>query len=112
MGISNLNKGSVFDIDTTDFDFYSLNDLKLNKDYLIKGVYILTKRGKMRQDMPNVILTDCIVNLPSHLLEDVKTILNTPEYIEQIKNDKCAINVYTYQDENGEHRSIKWVDIE
>lgn len=112
MGISNLNKGSVFDINTEGFEFKNLADLELDTEYIIKGVYILKKRGKMRQDMPNAILEDCIVNLPSHLLEDVNTILTTPEYIAQIKADKCAISVYVYTDENGEHRSIKWIDID
>lgn len=110
MGIANLNKGSLFDIDTTNFEFKNLTDLELDKEYLIKGVYVLTKRGNMKQDMPNAILSDCIVNLPAHLLDDVKAIISTPEYVEQIKADKCAIKVYTYSDVKGEHRSIRWID--
>lgn len=112
MGISNLNKGSVFDINTEGFPFVSLSDLDLDKEYIVKGVYILKKRGKMKQDAPNAIIDEAVVNLPSHLLDDVKAILETPEYIEQIKADKCAFSIYTYNDENGEHRSIKWIDIE
>ena len=99
MGISNLNKGSVFDINTEGFPFVSLSDLDLDKEYIVKGVYVLKKRGKMKQDMPNAIIDGSVVNLPSHLLDDVMA-------------DKCAFSVYTYNDENGEHRSIKWIDIE
>jgi myo-inositol-1-phosphate synthase len=62
--------------------------------------------------MPNAIIEDAIVNLPAHLLDDVNAILQTPEYIQQIKDNKCAMSVYTYTDDNGEHRSIKWIDIE
>lgn len=112
MGIANLNKGSVFDINTEGFPFKALSDLDLDKNYIVKGVYVLKKRGKMKQDMPNAIIDGAVINLPAHLLDDVNAILNTPEYIAQIKADKCAMSVYTYTDDNGEHRSIKWIDIE
>lgn len=110
MGISNLNKGSVFDINTEGFPFKNLTELELNKEYIVKGVYVLKKRGKMKQDMPNVIIEDAIINLPAHLIDDVRAILNTSEYIQQIKDNKCAFTIYTYSDDNGEHRSIKWID--
>lgn len=112
MGIANLNKGSVFDINTEGFPYKSLNDLELDKEYIVKGVYVLKKRGKMRNDSPNAIISDAIVSLPAHILDDVKAILATPEYIEQVKADKCAFRVYTYTDDNGEHRSIKWIDLD
>lgn len=112
MGIANLNKGSVFDVNTEGYEYKSLSDLELDKEYIVRGVYILKKRGNMRQDMPNAIIDGVIVNLPAHLKEDVDAILSTPEYIKQIKDGKCAFSVYTYENSEGEHRSIKWIDIE
>ena len=110
MGISKLNKGQVFSINTEGFPFVTLADLQLDTPYDLKGVYILSKRGKMRQDMPNAVIDGKIVNLPAHLLADVQAILADSELINDIELGKCAFSVYTYTDDNGEHRSIKWID--
>lgn len=110
MGIARLNKGSVFSVNTEGFEFVSLNDLELDAEYELKGVYVLSKRGKMRGDMPNAIIDGKIVNLPTHLLDDVKIILSDESLISDIEAGKCGFTVYTYTDENGEHRSIRWIE--
>ena len=112
MGISKLNKGSVFSVNTEGFDFINLGDLELDKEYVLKGVYVLKKRGKMKQDMPNAIIEGKVVNLPAHLLDDVNIILGDAELVKDIEDGKCGFSVYTYSDDNGEHRSIRWIDFE
>ena len=110
---STHNKGSKFSIDSTNFPFISLNELELDTEYPVKGVYILTKRGKMKEDMPNLITDDSIINLPHHLIDDVKDILASDEYINQIENGGLSFKVYEYEDSNKEiRRSITWIDNE
>lgn len=106
------NKGSKFSIDSKDFPFIALKDLELDKEYPVRAVYILSKRGKMRQDMPNLVMDDKIVNLPSHLIEDVKDILSSDEYISQIEDGKLNFKVYEYSNDEGSFRSVQWIDVE
>lgn len=104
------NKGSRFSINSEGFPYKNLSDLELNTEYKVRGVYILTKRGRMRQDMPNAITDKAIINLPSHLVNDIEDILKSEEYINQIEDGKLYFSVYEYNDENGTHRSISWID--
>ena len=111
MSISRLNKGSKFTIDTTDFPFKDLSELELGKPYTLRGVYVLKKRGKMKQDMPNAIIDGTVINLPAHLLDDVKEIIADDSIVADIEAGKAGFTVYTYNDDNGEHRSVKWIDL-
>lgn len=110
---STHNKGSKFSIDSKNFPFLNLSDFELDTEYKVRGVYILTKRGKMKDDMPNLITDDAVVNLPHHLIDDVSDILSHDEYINQIEAGDLYFSVYEYVDSNGyTQRSIKWIDKE
>lgn len=113
MGFAKTHKkGSLFSVDSKDFEIKKLNDLELGKEYPVKGVYILSKRGKMRNDMPNVISDGFIVNAPYHMIDDVRDIMANDEYIDQIENGGLYFSIYEYTNDEGSFRSINWIDKE
>lgn len=110
---SRHNKGTIFDIDTKDWEFKSLKDLyeagnNLNE---LQGLYISNK-SKFGPS-PVAICKGYCVNLPAHMVEEVKDILANEEDIADIKAGKVGFTVETYKDKtyNKDCYGIKWADI-
>ena len=112
------NKGGVlFDIDIKDFKFVTLKELyekdKGNTVFGIEGLYINSK-SKYGDHPVAICVTDrTLVDLPSHLTEEVKEILKTPGDVELIKSGKVGFHVETYIDKKfgRECYGIKWEDM-
>lgn len=110
---SRHTKGSIFNIDTKDWPFKKLEDLykdgnKLNE---VQGIYISTS-GKFGP-APVAICKNYCVNLPAHMLDEMKELLSCEEDIEDIKAGKVGFTVETYTDKtfNKECYGVKWADI-
>ena len=107
------NKVKRFDVNTDGFEYKKLEELykegKVNI-FPLKALYINTK-GKFG-DRPLAVTDKCFVNLPNHLLETVREMLNDAELIEAINADKVAFEIYAYEDKtyNKLCYSINWVD--
>lgn len=106
---SKRNKGSKFNIDTTDFEFRKVGSLTEDKVYPVCGVTVFkTKYG----DSPAAILQDCFLNLPKHLADDIIEILNDDEDVNAIKAGKVGIKRRDYTGKDGrQYTGIEWVDI-
>lgn len=94
-----FNKGRKFNIDTNGFEYANLEELYKNNGadfvYPLCALYINT-RG-MYGDAP-VFATDCcFVNIPSHMIDTARDILNDVDAIDAINNGKVGFQIYTYE---------------
>lgn len=110
-----FNKGKKFDFNTEGLEFTSLADLYNNNGeeniYLLKAIFINTK--SKFGDTPVFASTDFVVNVPQHLLDTVKDILNDEDAIADINNNKVGFTIYPYKSEkfNVDTFGIKFVDM-
>lgn len=114
-----FNKGGVtFDIDITGFTFVDLKSLfkKSPEGELFKfdGLYI--NRKSSFGDHPVAILgkEELLVDLPAHLNEDVKIMLQDPEIVSAIKAGKVGFTIHEYEQKKYKRTcyGIHWEDIE
>ena len=109
------NKGGVnWGIETKDFEYFSLKDLYEKdgegKEYILKGCFINTKNSSEYGPSVVGILEDKMVNLPSHMEEEVKAILKDEEDINDIKAGKVAFVIQPYKSHGKECFGVGWVD--
>lgn len=99
-----------------DFKYFNLADLyKVGGEkalFPVKAMYINTK--SQYGDAPVIATDECLVNVPVHMLETIREMLNDQEAIDAINEDKLGFTVYPYsaKGRKGVFYSIKWVDIE
>lgn len=111
------NKGNrIFDVDTKDFIFVKLEDLfAIDKDktYKVDGLYI--NDGGLFKPHPVVVVSESglLVDLPSHMTDTVKEVLNDSESINLIKKGCVGFTVRQYTDKTYGKTcySVEWVDL-
>lgn len=108
------NKGNRFNFQTPDdFEYINLNQLDNlypGKKHQVNALYINTKS---RYGHAPVVVTDThIVNLPSHLLDTVKSLLNVSEFIDGVNNQEVGFTIYQYEGTNGSGYSVNWVRLD
>lgn len=101
-----------WDINTKDFKFISLKDLvaecpERNNRFNLKGAYINTK-GNFGAH-PVFIIDGYLVDMPKHLLEQTKEMLNDGMDIDDIKDGNVYFTVIEYEKNNNKYNSIRWV---
>lgn len=114
---SQINRRPVFDIDTENFDYFSLqelfeeNDEDEDKVYPVYAIYINTK-GKY-EDAPVVALEDRYVNLPANQLDAANEILASDSAIQAINNGNCGIQIRKYYKKKFDRwcYTVDWVNI-
>lgn len=114
-----FNTRKLFDIDTTGFEYATLEDLYLNSQnsevpdspFVVWGVYINNKG--LFEPTPVVALGDCYVNLPAHLTPICEKIINDPVAVLAINQGRCGFRIEPYHQEkyNRDCYSIEWVDL-
>lgn len=120
-----FNKERLFNIDTSEFEYYSLEDLYKEsleeaggdideaneKEYTIYGVYINT-RGNY-EPAPVLALEDRYVNLPSHLTEVCQDMLGHAQCIKAINEGLCGFTIYQYKQKRYGKvcYSVRWCDL-
>lgn len=120
-----FNKERLFNIDTSNFDYYSLEELYNESleeaagdietanqyEYTICGVYINTK-GNF-EPAPVIALDDRYVNLPAHLTKACEDMLRDPQCIRAINEGRCGFSIYKYTQKryNKECYSVRWCDL-
>ena len=112
------NKGGVtFDIDITNFTFVDLKSLfKKSPEgevFKIDGLYINKKSSF--GDHPVAILAqeELLADLPAHLVEDVKAMLQDSEVVNAIKDGKVGFTIHEYDQKQYRKKcyGIHWEDI-
>lgn len=120
-----FNKSRLFNVDTSKFEYYNLEDLyneALEQGdgdagyadevvYKICGVYINTK--SLYDPAPVIALSDRYVNLPSHMTQTCIDMLADPTCIKAINDGKCGFRIYQYEQKryNKTCYSVEWCDI-
>lgn len=113
---SKFNK-TIFDIDTTDFQYTKLADIfnsenEGGKDVIhnINGLYV---HKSQLGDSPLIIdeKNKRLVNLPSHTAETVREILADDEAVQTIKDGKVGYTIYEYESHGKKCYSISFVDL-
>ena len=109
-----FNKGNKFTFKPADdAQYVSLEEL-FNKNpeqiHDVKALYINTK--SKFGDAPCVAIDPVIiVNLPKHLLETVKEMINDNECVDAINNNEVKFKIYSYKDSNFNKTcyGVKWL---
>ena len=109
-----FNKGNKFTFKPVDdAQYVSLEDLyNKNPDQIhdVKALYINTK--SKFGDAPCVAIDPVIiVNLPKHLLETVKEMINDNECVDAINNNEVKFKIYSYKDKtfNKTCYGVEWL---
>ena len=109
-----FNKGSKFTFKTADDPQYVSLEVLYNKNpdqiHDVKALYINTK--SRFGDVPCVAIDPVIiVNLPSHLLETAKEMINDNECVAAINNNEVKFKIYSYKDKtfNKTCYGVEWL---
>ena len=113
-----FNKGGVpFDIDIAGFTFVDLKSLykksPAGEVFKIDGLYINKKSSYGDHPVAILVKEEFLVDLPAHLVEDVKLMLQDPEVIEAIKNGNVGFTIHEYDQKQYKKKcyGIHWEDI-
>lgn len=85
-------------------DFIRINELEINKPYIINGLYISDKSKYGKHGI--IVSSDFRLSAPKHLTDEITEILNTPEDIKAINNGEVYFMIYEYIIPEGTYRSI------
>ena len=116
MGFSKFNRGNKFNpINTEGYEYRKLEELykEYGKDvqYPIRALYVnKTKFGESA-----VATTDgYFINLPSHVVNDVKEIIADEDLVNRINEGLVSIEIYEYFSHkyNDVFYGIRWVERE
>lgn len=111
------NKGNKFNINTDGFTYKKITDIvtedNIDNIYVVAGLYINTK-GRF-EDHPVAVLPEIqtLVDLPSHMTEQVREILQDPEAVADINAGKVGIMFEKYKSRtyNRECIGCRWADL-
>ena len=111
---SEYNREKLFNIDTSNFEYFDLDDIfdgDETKVYPCNGIYISTKG--YYGEHPVVAMDDKYVNLPQHMMDMVKDILNDKRAVKAINDGTVGFTIYTYEQKRYGTTcySIRCVDI-
>lgn len=110
---NHYNTERLFDIDTSNFEYHNLEDIfdSVDEVFPVRGIYINTK-GKF-DDRPVIATDEYYVNLPAHLTETCREILNDKRAIQAINDGVVGFTIYSYEQRRFGKTcySIRWVDV-
>lgn len=96
---SKFNKSRTFIIDTSNFEYVSLETLYEDNGadyvYSLRGLYISNK-SQYDPEAPVIATDSCYVNIPVHQLDEVKEMLNSPLAIKEINNGDAGFKIESY----------------
>jgi hypothetical protein len=99
MNFGKFNKQRLFTVDTSSFDYLSIEEAakKYGTDVpiRIRGLYIGDKSKFVEED-PRLATDEEYINLPQHQLKEVKQILADPGAIRAINNGQCGFIIREY----------------
>lgn len=113
-----FNSEKLFDIDTSEFEYMSLEDLATataNSEeppvFVVRGIYINNK--SLYDPAPVIALDDCYVNLPPHLLPACQEMIRDRQAVDAINEGRCGFRIETYYQKRFKKDcySVEWVDV-
>lgn len=112
---SKFNKQRMFTIDTSSFDYVTLEDLYTENGpdhkYCLRGLYIGTK-SNFDPEVPIAAIDGTYVNLPVHQLEEVKNILADKSAVAAINAGEAGFIINQYEQKRYSRTcySAEWID--
>jgi hypothetical protein len=112
------NTEKIFNIDTKNFDYLSLEDLtNMNHEdgceqvFVVRGIYINNKG--LYEAAPVIALDDTYVNLPAHLTAVCQEMIKDPVVVAEMNAGHLGFRIEKYFKEryNKDCYSVEWVDI-
>lgn len=77
--------------------------------FTVRGAFI--SKGGRYGDSASLICDGYNVNLPAHMVDEIREIIENQEDVQAINNGTVAAYVYEYENRNGgKSYSIRWVD--
>lgn len=110
--LDKYNKGNLFDFEAPeDFEFVKPKELFENEvtQRPLKALFINNK--SKFGDSAVAVTTSELVNLPNHMVQEVKEMMQDDEVIDLINNDKVMIKIYTYNNKYGQCYGVKFEEI-
>lgn len=115
-----FNTGKLFNIDTKDFEYVSLEDLSsitMTEEgtepqvFIVRGVYINDK--SLYGTSPVIALDDTYVNLPSHLTAVCQEMIDDRLAVQAINECHLGFRIESYLKEkyNKICYTVEWVDL-
>lgn len=89
-------------------DFIRINELEINKPYILNGLYISTKSKYGAHGI--IVSSDFRLSAPKHLTDEITEILNTREDIDAINNGEVYFMIYEYTIPEGTYRSVLFLE--
>lgn len=104
----------TFQSDST-FEFYPLSELYSEDPeatWIIRAIWINPNTNFGEQ--PVFTIEDRYVNIPGHMLQKCKDIINDEEAVQQINDGKLGFTIYSYKDKKFGKTcySVSFVDIQ
>lgn len=92
--------------------FLNLRELneRFPKQTFVIHAFFINKKSKYGES-PVVVIDDYSVNLPQHLTDTVKAMLQDVPLIEAINQRKIAFTIYEYNGKHGTGYSVNWVEL-
>lgn len=112
--LDKYNKGNPFNFEAPeDFEFVKPKDIfedkKEHNQRLLKALFINTK-SKFGYSPVAVTNTE-LVNLPNHMADDVRAMMQDDEVVDMINNDGVMIEIYNYENSYGTCYGVKFEEI-
>lgn len=111
--LNKYNKGTAFEFTTpTHFEFTTLKELYTQgvTERPLKSLFINTK--SKFGDSPVAVTDSELVNLPSHLLDNVKEMIADDEVVTMVNDGRVSIEIYEYTSKNwGTNYSVRFVEL-
>lgn len=111
--LNKYNQKPMFEYDNTkERQYITLKGLVeqfgINTVYDIHAIFINNK--SRFGDAPIFVIEHHLVNMPQHLLETVKEMINDVEIIEMMNKRKVGFKIYSYQGKNGNGYSVELIE--
>lgn len=113
-----------FDYDTTDFQYYSCEELYHDPEwgqetiFEVYGGFIVKSDDPQFADHPVAILYDRYLSLPAHTCRVWREILENEEMVQAIRDGKLGLSIYSYYKkakggkQTGPFYTVKYHDLE
>lgn len=85
-------------------------DERFPKQTFVIHAMFINKKSRFG-DSPVLVLDDYSVNLPQHLTDTVKAMIQDIELVDAVNKRQIGFNIYTYQGSHGIGYSINWVEL-
>lgn len=112
MTFAEKHNKKFFNIDTTDFEFKSLESLyeeHKDKPIVLRGVYINTK--SKYGEKPIFATNNELVSMPKHMLKTAVDIINCDEDVESINNGNIGFIIKPYVRNDETFYTVEFVMI-